>query len=250
MEGISSVDFHACSPGFNLRPKLVLLTQTKSIFVLTRIPFPLSVAITANHILLLCFICFKLWLWLLSSSATLLRLWLLSSSATLLHLLQASANLDTLQDGEQGHAIAVICGLELTTNFRSPLMDFYSTVGLIEDAESVFNMMLQKDVVTWNLLISGYVQNGEVDKALNACRLMRPKNLKFDSATLATLMSAFPETTIVDMYAEKIGCARRVFNTLITRDLILWNTMLPTLAELGHSGFLNNGQVNETKDMF
>ncbi|KAM2218408.1 hypothetical protein ACFX1S_017896 [Malus domestica] len=246
MEGISGVDFHACSPGFNLRPKLVLLTQTKSIFVLTRIPFPLSVAITANHILLLCFICFKLWLWLLSSSAT------------LLHLLQASANLDTLQDGEQGHAIAVICGLELTTNFRSPPMDFYSTVGLIEDAESVFNMMLQKDVVTWNFLISGYVQNGEVDKALNACRLMRPKNLKFDSATLATLMSAFPETetsiffisTIVDMYAEKNGCARQVFNSLITRDLILWNTMLPTLAELGHSGFLNNGQVNETKDMF
>ncbi|KAM1072495.1 hypothetical protein FF1_017752 [Malus domestica] len=220
MEGISSVDFHACSPGFNLRPKLVLLTQTKSIFVLTRIPFPLSVAITANHILLLCFICFKLWLWLLSSSATLLRLWLLSSSATLLHLLQASANLDTLQDGEQGHAIAVICGLELTTNFRSPLMDFYSTVGLIEDAESVFNMMLQKDVVTWNLLISGYVQNGEVDKALNACRLMRPKNLKFDSATLATL--------ILDR-----KCAANVMS---------WNSLI--------LGFLNNGQVNETKDMF
>ncbi|KAM1508385.1 hypothetical protein ACFX10_017704 [Malus domestica] len=208
MEGISGVDFHACSPGFNLRPKLVLLTQTKSIFVLTRIPFPLSVAITANHILLLCFICFKLWLWLLSSSAT------------LLHLLQASANLDTLQDGEQGHAIAVICGLELTTNFRSPLMDFYSTVGLIEDAESVFNMMLQKDVVTWNFLISGYVQNGEVDKALNACRLMRPKNLKFDSATLATL--------ILDR-----KCAANVMS---------WNSLI--------LGFLNNGQVNETKDMF
>ena len=45
-------------------------------------------------------------------------------------------------------------------------------------------------------------------------------------------------STIVDMYAkcEKIGCARRVFNSSITRDLILWNTMLATFAELGRSG--------------
>ncbi|KAB2618718.1 pentatricopeptide repeat-containing protein [Pyrus ussuriensis x Pyrus communis] len=38
--------------------------------------------------------------------------------------------------------------------------------------------MLEKDVVTWNVLISGYVQNGEGDKALHACRLMRPKSLR------------------------------------------------------------------------
>ncbi|KAM2193569.1 hypothetical protein ACFX1X_026489 [Malus domestica] len=227
------------------------------------------------------------------------------TQVTLSSFLSASTNLGALQDGKQGHAIAVICGIEMTTNLGSSLINFYSKVGLIEDAESVFSRMLEKDVVTWNLLISGYVQIGEVDKALNMCHLMRLENLRFDSVTLATLMSAFADmrnlklgkeghcycirnnlesdvvvvSSIVDMYAkcEKIGCARRVFNSSITKDLILWNTMLAAFAELGHSGealnlfyqmqlesvppnviswnslilgFLNSGQVNEAKDMF
>ena len=50
--------------------------------------------------------------------------------------------------------------------------------GHMEFAESVFSKMLEKDVITWNLLIYVYVQVGEVDKALNVCRLMRPKNMR------------------------------------------------------------------------
>ncbi|CAL2275084.1 unnamed protein product [Prunus armeniaca] len=183
---------------------------------------------------------------------------------TVSSLLSASANLCALQVGKHGHALAVVCGLELNTNLGSSLINFYSKVGLIEDAEMVFSKMLEKDVVTWNLLISGYVQVGEVDKALNVCRLMRLENLSFDSVTLSTLMSAFADTrslkfgkvghcycirnnlesdvvvvsSIVDMYAkcEKIDCAKRVFNSSFIRDLVLWNTMLAAFAELGHSG--------------
>lgn len=183
---------------------------------------------------------------------------------TVSSFLSASANLGALEEGKQGHAVAVVSGLELNTILGSSIINFYSKVGLIEDAELVFSRMIEKDVVTWNLLISGYVQIGEVDKALDICHLMRLENLRFDSVTLASLMSAFADirnlkfgkeghcycirnnleadvvvaSSIVDLYAkcEKIDCARRAFDSAKTRDLVLWNTLLAAYAGLGHSG--------------
>ena len=183
---------------------------------------------------------------------------------TVSSFLSASANIGAFEEGKQGHAIAVLGGLELDNILGSSIINFYFKVGLIDDAELVFSRMAEKDVVAWNLLISGYVQFGQVDKALNICRLMRSENLRFDAVTLASLLSAsadicnmklgkeghcycirnnlesdvFVVSSIVDMYVkcERIDYARQVFNSTIKRDIILWNTMLAAYAELGQSG--------------
>ncbi|KAL5572734.1 hypothetical protein UlMin_022331 [Ulmus minor] len=186
------------------------------------------------------------------------------TQVTISSLLSASANMSALEEGRQGHGVAVLCGLELNTILGSSVINFYSKVGLIEDAEFAFSRMFDKDVVTWNLMISGYVQTGNIDKALDMCHGMRLEKLKFDSVTLASLISGFADTSnlelgkeghgycirnnlvsdmvvassIVDMYAKckRINCARRVFDSTIKADLVLWNTMLASYAELGLTG--------------
>ncbi|KAM4125284.1 hypothetical protein ACB094_01G297400 [Castanea mollissima] len=183
---------------------------------------------------------------------------------TVSSFLSASANIGALEEGKQGHAIAVLGGLELDNILGTSIINFYFKVGLIDDAELVFSRMLEKDVVTWNLLISGYAQFGQVDKALNICQLMRSENLRFDAVTLASLLSASADisnmklgkeghcycirnnlesdvvvvSNIVDMYVkcDRIDYARQVFNSSVKRDIILWNTMLAAYAELGQSG--------------
>ncbi|XP_062090681.1 pentatricopeptide repeat-containing protein At5g55740, chloroplastic [Humulus lupulus] len=178
--------------------------------------------------------------------------------------LSASANIRAPGEGKQGHAVAVVEGLVLTAILGSSIINFYCKVGLIEDAELVFSKIVEKDAVTWNLIISGYVQAGKIDKALSMCRQMRSQKMRFDSVTLASLMSASAETSnlelgkeghcycirnnldsdvvvassIVDMYAKcnRIDCARRVFDSVTKADLVLWNTMLAAYAELGQSG--------------
>lgn len=227
------------------------------------------------------------------------------TQVTLSSFLSASANLSVIDEGKQGHALAVLSGLELTNILGSSLINFYSKVGLVEDAELVFSEMLEKDVVTWNLLVSGYVHNGLVDQALHLCRLMQSENLRFDSVTLASIMATAADSrnfklgkeghcfcvrnnlesyvavasSIIDMYAKcgKLECARRVFDSTIKRDLIMWNTLLSAYAEQGQCGetlklfyqmqleglppnviswnsvilsFLNKGEVNKAKDMF
>ena len=183
---------------------------------------------------------------------------------TVASFLSASANLDALIEGKQGHEIAILNSLDLDNILGSSIINFYSKVGLIEDAELVFSRMLEKDVVTWNLLISSYVQHQQVGKALNMCHLMRSENLRFDSVTLSSILSASAVTSniklgkeghcycirrnlesdvvvassIIDMYAKckRIDDARKVFNSTTERDLVLWNTLLAAYAQVGLSG--------------
>ncbi|XP_024023107.1 pentatricopeptide repeat-containing protein At5g55740, chloroplastic [Morus notabilis] len=186
------------------------------------------------------------------------------TQVTMSGFLAASANIGALEEGKQGHGLAVVEGLVLNTILGSSIINFYSKVGLMEDAELVFSSMVEKDVVTWNLIISGYVQFGKVEQAIGVCRQMRTENLRFDSVTLASFMSASADTadlklgkeghcycirndlnsdvvvasSIVNMYAKckRIDCARQVFDSITKGDLVLWNTMLAAYAELGHSG--------------
>uniref|UniRef100_A0A1J3DBY2 Pentatricopeptide repeat-containing protein, chloroplastic n=1 Tax=Noccaea caerulescens TaxID=107243 RepID=A0A1J3DBY2_NOCCA len=178
--------------------------------------------------------------------------------------LSASANMGGIEEGKQSHAIAIVNGLELDNILGTSILNFYCKVGLIECAEMVFDRMIEKDVVTWNLLISGYVQQGLVEEAIHTCQLMRLEKLKFDCVTLSTLMSAAARTqnlklgrevqcycirhsfesdivlasTVVDMYAKcgSIVEAKKVFDSTVQKDLILWNTLLAAYAESGLSG--------------
>ncbi|KAK2967768.1 hypothetical protein RJ640_029664 [Escallonia rubra] len=183
---------------------------------------------------------------------------------TLVSFLSASANLCVLEEGIQGHAIAILSGFDLDDILGSSLINFYSNVGLIKDAELVFSRMLEKDVVTWNLLLSSYAQHGQVRNALNLCRAMRLEEFRFDSVTLTSVLSASAAikhiklgreahcycvrnnlmcdvvvaSSVVDMYAkcQRIDDARRVFESATKKDLVLWNTILAAYADLGLSG--------------
>ncbi|KAJ8534934.1 hypothetical protein K7X08_016662 [Anisodus acutangulus] len=96
------------------------------------------------------------------------------------HVLKlASANLCALQQGKQGHTISILSGLDLDNILGTSLINFYAKVGLVNDVELIFDRLIEKDVVTWNLLISCYAQSGQIDKALDLSRLMRLKGFRF-----------------------------------------------------------------------
>lgn len=186
------------------------------------------------------------------------------NAVTLSGFLSACANLEAMVEGRQGHALAVLMGLEMGSILGSSVVNFYSKVGLIEEAELVFRNIVMKDVVTWNLIVSSYVRFGMVEKALEMCYLMRKEKLRFDSMTLSSLLAIAADTRdaklgmkahgfcikndfdsdavvlsgVVDMYAKcgRVECARRVFASAERKDVVLWNTMLAAYAEMGLSG--------------
>ena len=43
------------------------------------------------------------------------------------------------------------------------LMTMYTKCGYVEDAQQVFDEMLECDLVSWNFMIVGYSQNGHTN---------------------------------------------------------------------------------------
>ncbi|XP_031473640.1 pentatricopeptide repeat-containing protein At5g55740, chloroplastic [Nymphaea colorata] len=186
------------------------------------------------------------------------------SRVTIASFLSASANLASLSEGKQGHAIAVRLGLPLDSILGSGLVNFYAKCSSIVDAELVFDLMLERDVVVWNLLISGYIQDGHIEDALDLCRRMQLENFRPDSVTLASILSAcadcgdlrhgleghgycirnnleldvFVASSIIDMYGKcrRIEDARKAFDCTMQRDVVLWNTLMAAYSESGCSG--------------
>ncbi|KAG2598979.1 pentatricopeptide repeat-containing protein At5g55740, chloroplastic [Panicum virgatum] len=187
----------------------------------------------------------------------------LPTRVSVVSLLSASAELEAVDGGRQGHAVAVSSGLEIDVILGSSMINFYCKVGLVEAAEAVFEQMEERDIVTWNLMIAGYFQNGQIDKAFDTCRRMMETNLKFDCVTLASIIMACVKSCsmmvgtaahgyavrndlhsdrtvacgLIDLYAStgRIEDARQVFNAMSQRDPVLWKVMISTYADHGKS---------------
>ncbi|KAG1326313.1 putative Pentatricopeptide repeat-containing protein [Cocos nucifera] len=136
-------------------------------------------------------------------------------------------------------------------------------------AQDLFDKMHEMDSVSWNVLISGYAQNGESDKALSVFSQMLVAGIKPDNATLLTVMSACSsvcsvESKVVDRIASfaksvnsvsvstallnlyaKVGRmqeAREVFDAIPEKDLVAWNAMI--------AGYAQNQRPPEAIELF
>ena len=51
-------------------------------------------------------------------------------------------------------------------------MDMYAKLGLLDSMQKVFEIIPVKDVISWNILITGYAQNGLASEAIEVYKMM------------------------------------------------------------------------------
>ncbi len=134
----------------------------------------------------------------------------------------------------------------------------------------VFNKMLSDDVVTWNVMIFGYVKCGQSQKALELCQQMQHDALWPSPVTFVGLLNScaslialeqgrhihkqiiecgyesnvFVGSSLVDMYAKcgSMEDACRVFNKMPSHDVVAWNAMI--------FGYMKCGQGQKALELF
>ncbi|KAF3454473.1 hypothetical protein FNV43_RR04920 [Rhamnella rubrinervis] len=140
------------------------------------------------------------------------------------------------------------------------LLSMYSRFGRLSDAVKLFDHMPMKDTVSWNIMISGLLRNGEFDVGFGYFKRMRELGFhRFDKATLTTILSALdgPEfcylnkmihgLVFLNGYEREItvgnalitsyfkgGCfssGRQVFDEMFERNVITWTAMVSGLAQ-------------------
>lgn len=139
----------------------------------------------------------------------------------------------------------------------------YAKCGMIREARELFNGLEERDVVCWNVLIDGYVQHGLPNEGLVLFRQMMKAKVKPNEVTVVAVLSAAGQigalesgrwvhshientglemnahvsTALIDMYCKcgSLEDARLVFDRVIDKDVVAWNSMIVGYAMHGFS---------------
>ncbi|VVA12728.1 PREDICTED: pentatricopeptide repeat-containing [Prunus dulcis] len=142
------------------------------------------------------------------------------------------------------------------------ILDMYAKCGSLRTARDLFNKMPQRNLVTWNSMISAYNQYGRAEEAIGLFSDMQNAGFAPDEATFLGVIGACAQlgalalgqslhsyvsktsmgkdtaigTALVDMYAKTgdAGSAQRIFDNLQKKDVMAWTSMITGLAMHGH----------------
>ncbi|KAL5225492.1 hypothetical protein ABZP36_012131 [Zizania latifolia] len=195
----------------------------------------------------------------------------------LINLLRGTSDLASVTTT---HAKLLKLGADSSVASSNHLLAAYCRCGSTALAHHVFDGMLDRNVVSWTALMSGYASSGQPSAAFALLRTMARSGVPPNAFTFSTAASAcallanaglgrqvharaevsgdardnFVATALVGMYGKscRVGDARAVFDAMpaTARSAVSWGSMLSVYAQnaLGHDAiqlfteFRTNGQ--------
>ncbi|XP_047311123.1 pentatricopeptide repeat-containing protein At4g22760 [Impatiens glandulifera] len=145
--------------------------------------------------------------------------------------LKACAEIGHKAVGFMIHSQAQKYGLFEDVYVKTAFVDFYSKMGNMKIARDLFDEMGERNVVSWNSLISGYIRSGEIEKA----RYLFDEMPNKDSISWNTMMSGYWRTRDVEK-----ACS--LFDRMPEKTIASWNAMI--------SGYLDSGQIKSARNYF
>lgn len=172
--------------------------------------------------------------------------------------------------GVQLHGLVVVSGLDFEGSIKNSLLSMYSKCGRFDDASKLFRMMSRVDTVTWNCMISGYVQSGLMEESLTFFYEMISLGVLPDAITFSSLLPSvskfenleycrqihcyimrhsisldiFLTSALIDAYfkCRGVSMARKIFSQCNSVDVVVLTAMI--------SGYLHNGFNIDALEMF
>ncbi|EPS60803.1 hypothetical protein M569_13999, partial [Genlisea aurea] len=143
-------------------------------------------------------------------------------SFTYSYLLKACGNAKLNRTGIQFHCASTKAGFDRHLYVQTALLNMYGDCGRFFDARYVFDEMPAKNLVSWNVLITGFVKSNRFDEALQLFSTMALyTEMKPSEVTLLAIFPAIVNTghvklcQILHSYILKSGFDVRIHNCLI-----------------------------------
>uniref|UniRef100_A0ACD5YYI9 Uncharacterized protein n=1 Tax=Avena sativa TaxID=4498 RepID=A0ACD5YYI9_AVESA len=93
-----------------------------------------------------------------------------------------------VDQGRQFHAVSIKYRCQDAICVGSALVSMYARKGSIDSARSVFERQTDRDLVSWNSMISGYAQHGYSKEALDTFRQMEAMGIEMDGVTFLAVI--------------------------------------------------------------
>ncbi|KAB5568334.1 hypothetical protein DKX38_002127 [Salix brachista] len=178
---------------------------------------------------------------------------------TFVAALQACENSSFKKLGMEIHAAILKSSPVLDVYVANALVAMYVRFGKMSDAARIFEKLDEKDYVSWNSMLAGYIQNGLYNEALQFFCGMQDANLSIDEVSLVSILAASGRlgyllngkeihayamkngldsnlkvgNTLIDMYSKCccVAYAGLVFDKMLNKDLISWTTVIAACAQ-------------------
>lgn len=187
---------------------------------------------------------------------------------TLATVLSACARVRNLKLGKEIHRYIEEHGAEMGLVVCNSLINMYAKCEEIGTARTLFERMPSRDSISWNVMISGLAENGNLEEGLELLSEMRLKrNVSADQATFLSLVSSCDGlllakrihghivdmgfgsnvpicNVLIDTYSRigHVELAKHVFDGMQERDVITWNSMI--------GGYTRCGSMETARSLF
>ncbi|CAN1353309.1 Pentatricopeptide repeat-containing protein At2g13600 [Linum perenne] len=125
-------------------------------------------------------------------------------SFTLGSVLAACANMFDLRQGKETHSIAISRGLQSDTFVGGALVEMYCKCRDLVAAELAFDEVVEKEISTWNALISGYARSNETGKVRVLLRKMTDDGYEPNTYTWNSILAGHLENGEVDLVMQSL----------------------------------------------
>ncbi|KAM0950323.1 putative tetratricopeptide-like helical domain superfamily [Dioscorea sansibarensis] len=138
-----------------------------------------------------------------------------SDSATIASVVSSCAQSGALHQGRYLHAYCDNNGLGMILNVKNALIDMYSKCGDINRALQIFKDLVQKDVFSWTVMISGLAMNGHSKEALDLFSQMEAQaEVKANDVTFLGVLSACSHGGLVEKGYYYFNCMTNVYGLI------------------------------------
>ncbi|KAK9089274.1 hypothetical protein Scep_028356 [Stephania cephalantha] len=129
-------------------------------------------------------------------------------SATLVSVLSGCSQLGSLGLGRWVHDYVVENGLDVNVILGTSLINMYARCGSVGRARQVFDAMIERNVVAWTAMISGYGMHGYGIEAVNLFNQMIAHGPRPNDVTFVAVLSACAHAGLHKDGSEVFQCMR------------------------------------------
>ncbi|GAB2277347.1 hypothetical protein Dimus_012051 [Dionaea muscipula] len=142
---------------------------------------------------------------------------------------RACASIGAGSFGRQLHAIIIKKRLQSSVPVMNSIVDMYCRCDCLSEASQCFNEMTQKNLITWNTLVSGYGRSNSIE-CLHIFTKMDSEGFSPDCFTFTSVVAACADIALLNCGQQlHAGIASRGFNA----DMALANALVDMYAKCG-----------------